>query len=284
VLRASCAAAVALTVIVAGCGGESDPETPSEPPAQLLTEAFANPVTSGESVADGQVALEGVPFLSDPIEVHLDGPFEAAPDGGLPSFDLQLDGEVAGFGVDGDLVSTGDDAFVVFFGENYRVGADRVAAAEARLAQTGEGLGLDPGSWFVSPRYTGSEEVEGTDTERIEATLNSRAIASDLGDAAAALGLPPVAGAIASGIREGTAEAWVAYDDNTIRRLRTEFTFEVPPAQRQLAAGATGGTATLGLAISDPGADVEIEAPSGGGFQPIDQLINRLTELAGLAL
>ena len=279
-------AALVLALAVTSCGGGDEPETPDESPAKLLTEAFASPARSGEAVADLKLALEGLPVLRDPITANVGGPFELAADGGLPSFDLALDGSVAGFGVDGELVSTGEDAFVVFFGENYRVGAERVAAAEGRLAAGGGagGLGLDPASWFESPRYAGSEDVEGTDAEKIEAGLDPAAMAEDVSAAANALGAPALIGALASGAGPGEIEAWVAYDDHTVRRLRMAFPFQVPPGQRRLAAGATGGTVQLGVELTDIGAEVEIAPPEGGGFQPIDQLIGRLRDLASLGL
>ncbi|MDP9228139.1 MAG: hypothetical protein M3M99_03685, partial [Actinomycetota bacterium] len=66
--------ALALTLVVASCG--EDPETPDQPPAQLLDEAFAQPPSSGEAVVDIELALEGQPLLSDPITADLEGPFE----------------------------------------------------------------------------------------------------------------------------------------------------------------------------------------------------------------
>jgi hypothetical protein len=196
-----------------------------------------------------------------------------------------MDAEVAGFGVDGQLVSTGEDAFVGFFGENYRVGAARITAAEQRLAAAGGagGLGVDPASWFVSPHYAGAEDVEGAETELVEAELDQAAMSSDLGAAATALGAPPLVGAIAAGAGPGgEIEAWVAFEDQTVRRLRVSFPFTVPAAQRAVASGVTGGEAQLGVELSDVGADVEVEPPAGGGFQPIEQLIARLRDLAAL--
>jgi hypothetical protein len=279
--------ALALTASLlafAGCGG-GDPDTPSEPPAELLSQAFANPAQSGVAAIDATANLEGSSLLAGTVEAHLNGAFERAADGGLPAFDLEMDAEVAGFGVDGDLVSTGEDAFVGFFGETYRVGADRVSAAEQRLAAAGGagGLGLDPAAWFASPRYAGAEDVEGTEAERIEAELDEAAMARDLTAAATALGAPPVLGAIASGAQPGgEVEAWIAYEDDTMRRLRVSFPFVVPAAQRVAASGISGGTAELGVELSSVGEEVEIENPAGGGYQPIEQLIGRLQDLASL--
>jgi hypothetical protein len=282
-------AALALALGAAGCGdGGSDHEQPSETPEELLRQAVANPATSGEAQIDVDATLEGGSLLAGATGAEMEGPFALDEAGGLPSFDFELDAEVAGFGVDGEVVSTGEDAFVVFFGENYRVGAARVAQLErGLLAARDEGgppsLALAVDKWFTDPRYGGSEEVAGTETERIEGTLNSQAAAQDLTGLMAALGAPPLIRELAAGAGDGPVEAWVAYDDKTIRRLRAQFPFTVPPARQEAAGGISGGAVTLDAEISDVGADVTIEPPEGGGFQPIEQLIQRLQSLAGLA-
>jgi hypothetical protein len=277
---AALALALAAPLLLGACGGGGH-ETPSEPPTELLRQAVAAPAPSGEAGIELDAQLEGDTLLAGATTVDLDGPFALA-DAGLAEFDLAYDAEVAGFGVDGELVSTGDDAFVVFFGENYRVGPARVAQIEGRLEARGGGLGLDLVSWFRDPRYAGEEEVAGTATERIEATLDGAAAGRDIAALARALGAPPLVGALAAGAGEGPAEAWVAYDDDTIRRIRVQFPFTVPPAQRLAARGITGGVVDLEAEISDVGAEVEVEPPPGGGFQPIEQLTRRLADLASL--
>jgi hypothetical protein len=284
------AVAVLSVALLAGCGGgDSDHEPPSESPEELLREAVANPATSGEAEIDVDATLKGDSLLVGATGAELEGPFALDGAGGVPSFDFELDAEVAGFGVDGELASTGEDAFVVFFGENYRVGADRVAELErGLLAARDEGgppsLALEVDKWFSDPRYAGSEEVGGTETERIEGTLDSGAAAQDLSGLMAALGAPPLFRELAAGAGDGPVEAWVAYDDHTLRRLRAQFPFTVPPARQVEAGGISGGAVTLDAEISDVGADVSVEPPEGGGFQPIEQLISRLQSLAGLAL
>jgi hypothetical protein len=273
-----------LAALLASCG-DGEPEAPSEPPAELLREAVANPAQSGESDISLDLALEGDSLLAGPSSVGLDGPFALDPEGGIPSFDFALDAEVAGFGVDGELVSTGDDAYVVFFGENYRVGPEQFDALDEQLGTAGAaGLGLRIDRWFVDPRYAGAEEVEGTETERIEGTLDRRRAGADLANLLSAFGAPPVLAEAAFRAGSGPIEAWVAFDDHTIRRVRAQFPFKVPPALRERAGGISGGAAAIDAEISDVGAEVTVEPPPGGGFQPIEQLIDRLSSLAGLAL
>ena len=268
-----------------GCGGGEDREPPSEPPAQLLSDALANPPSSGEVSLDAGAELAGDSLLSGSVGARLDGPFAAAARGELPRFGLALDAELAGFGVDGELISTGDDAFVVFFGENYRVGAPRTAQAAERwraAASGSEALGPAVASWFRSPRYAGAEEAGGVESQRIEAELDGERAGREVAAIARALGAPPLLPALAAGAGEGSAEAWVGFDDRTLRRLRIEFPFRVPAAAREAALGVASGTASVDVELSDLGEPVEIEPPPGGGFQPISQLTGRLADLARL--
>ena len=281
VARPAAVAAVLSAVLLASCGGDSDQEQPSESPEELLRQAVANPAASGEAEIVVDATLQGDSLLAGATGAELQGPFALDEGGGLPSFDFELDAEVAGFGVDGEIVSTGEDAFVVFFGENYRVGAARVAELERGLPAA---LALEVDGWFIDPRYAGSEDVGGTETERIEGTLDSRAAARDLSGLMAGLGAPPLIRELAAGAGDGPVEAWVAYDDRTIRRVRAQFPFKVSPARQAEAGGISGGAVTLDAEISDVGADVSVEPPPGGGFQPVEQLIQRLRSLADLAL
>ena len=279
--------AVALcAALLASCGGDEERDPPSEPPAELLATAAANPPASGEAAINLGAALEGTSVLAGNTTAEASGPFALDESGGLPSFDLSADAEVAGFGVDVDLVSTGDDAFVVFFGENYRVGPELTAQVEDSLAagaaQAG-GLGIDVAEWVDDPAYVGNEDIGGAETVQIDGTLDAEAAGEDLAALGRALGATGLIESIAAGAEPGPVSAWVAYDDQTFRRLALEIPFTVPPRLAEQAAGITGGVVGLELEVTDVGAEVTIEPPEGGGFQPIDQLISRIIDLASLA-
>jgi hypothetical protein len=286
-----CALSTALiAVALAACGGNSEPAEPSEPPAQLLARAAAHPAESAVATIQADLSLDGNSLLAGDSSLDLHGPYRLDP-GGLPSFDFDLDAEVAGFGIDGSVVSTGDDAFVVFFGENYRLGAKRYATLERGLKAAREeggppSLSLDPVTWFEDPRYAGAEDVAGTECERIDGKLNARAAQRDLTGLLAGLGA-------SSGLRTavrpagaGSVSAWVAFDGDTIRRISLEAPIQVQSAR----IGGAGdprwvlGQLTLDAQISSVGTDAAIEPPPGGGFQPIERLIERIDDLAGLAL
>jgi hypothetical protein len=277
--RTRCAALAATAAIfAAGCGDE--PESPDEPPAELLREAAANPVASGEVAIELDLELDGESLLAGPSSVDAEGPFERG-EGALPRFALSGDAEVGGFGIEGAVVSTGDDAFVDFFGELYRVGPERIAEVERRLGASG-GLGLDVSGWIGDPAYGEIESVGGADAQAIEGTLQTEAAVGELATLAEAVGAPALVRALAEGARPGPVEAWVALDDTTLRRIRVQFPFTVPPELLAAARGIRGGEVTLEAEVSDAGAEVEISPPPGGGFKPIESLISELRGLARL--
>ena len=235
--------AVASALLVSACGREDEPSPPpSLPPDRTLDRAFQRLPESGTASIDLEARRLGDP--SETAGAQLDGPFSRAQRGEIPSFDLEGEAEAQGFGVELSLVSTGDDAYVVFFGENYRVGRERVSA----LAQES----LDPRAWLGPGKHVGTDEVDGVDAYVIEAPLTDR-VSEDLGRlGAASFGL--------GGPLKGTAQVWVGADDGVIRRL-------------EIASDALD----LDLRLFDLGEPQTIEPPPGGGFQPIDDLLDRIS-------
>lgn len=241
------AAAIALALLPASCGGDDEPPPPELSAAAMLDRAFEQLPASGVAQIDLEAQVPQV--SSQPVTVELEGAFVSGDGASIPSFDLEGEADAAGFGVEVELVSTGDDAYVVFFGENYRVGADRVAALNQRAP------GVNPRSWFGATRHAGTEEVEGTDSYRIEAPLQSDRVGADL----EGLGLGAVD---LRGLEGGSIETWVGAEDGAIHRLHL-----------------VSEALELDLVLSDLGEQQRIEPPAGGGFQPIEDLLRRIPGL-----
>lgn len=265
------ALAMAMTSqVMLGCG-DDDPEPPEEPPRVLLERALAQPIESGEIEIDATVALEDSSLLEDPASLSLSGPFETR-GAAVPRFELDFDASVAGYGLDGELISDGDDGYVVFFGENYRLGMDHIDNADRRLANAvAGGLAPDPLSWIVRPRYDGSEEVGGDHCHRIEGSLAPEPLAEDLEAVGDDLGLSSP-GAVARRLRGGTATFLVAAGDGTLCGLGADAELTGP------------GELDLELRLSDLGEPQEIERPEGGGFQAVEELLARFERLAGVTI
>jgi hypothetical protein len=240
--------------LAVGCGGDEEESRKVDAEA-LLDSAFSHPIASAVASIDLVAGAESVPSLSVPVSVSLDGPYVSGGGGRIPSADWELEAEVAGFGVDGELVSTGDNVYLSVFGDNYQVGR---AAVEARR-QTLADPGLDPRSWFGPATYDGDEEVEGIATARIDAPLRTARLAADLEGLGGRLGLPsvrPPAG-------PGTIQAWIGIDDGIVRGLRID----------------AGEDLAVELVLSEVGEPQEITIPAGGGFKPIGDLLSSLQDL-----
>jgi hypothetical protein len=255
--------------VLLGCGG-SDPEPPEEPPAVLLERALAAPISSGEVEIDAEVVLEDSSLLEEPASFSASGPFELR-GAAVPRFDLDFDASVAGYGIGGELVSDGEDGYVVFFGENYRLGSDHIDNADRRLSEAAAGgLAVDPASWIARPRYDGSEEVGGEHCHRIEGALVPERLATDLRAAGDALGLSSP-GAIAERLRRGTI-AFFATSNGALCGLGLDAELSGP------------GSLELDLRLSDLGEPQEIERPEGGGFQAVEELLARFERLGGVTI
>ena len=231
-MRRSLAIAAVIAAVLAGCGGGSHHET--VPPEAMLDAAAAHPIGSADAEIEARLRVDGVPRLSGPISLHLDGPYRSGGGTRIPSFDWRLSASALGFPVGGRLVSTGDNVYLTVYGNQYEVGAPAVADANARLAEAG-GLRLDLRSWLGTARVTGQDNAGGVDCERIAAPLRGDAVAHDLAPLAEALGVeaPSVS---------GRAVACVGFDDRVLHELELE---PLSASRRRTAPGSPGPTRSI---------------------------------------
>ena len=244
-----------------------------------------NPVESGEAQIELDMTLQGQSLLAGPADVALDGPFAlgrraACRASTSPSTPRSPASEsTAPWSPPATTPSSSSSA--------------RTTASEPTAWLRSRRGWPPPAGWRAASASTsragsrtrptpGRRKSGGAETERIEGTLRSEAVAKDLTALAGAVGAPGLVRGLAAGVESGPVEASVAFDDDTIRRLRAQFPFTVPVAQRASTSGITGGVVDLRAEVSDVGSEVEIEPPSGGGFQPIEDLIGRLRDLASL--
>jgi hypothetical protein len=254
-------AVVLVCAALAGCGGEDPPAEPDQPPAALLEEALSTPIESGEISIDLH-APEGA--------VELDGPFELR-GAAVPRFDLEFEAEVAGYGVDGELISDGEDGYVVFFGENYRLGTDHIDNADRRIEQAvASGLEVDPADWIAEPRYDGTEEVGGEHCHRIAGGLRIAPLRADLEELSATLDLNSP-GELAEELNTGAATFLVQDGAPLLCGFSLDAELE-------------GGELDLDVRFSDLGEAQEIERPPGGGFDAVEELLARFERIAGVRI
>jgi|SRR5690242_13999512 len=258
-----------LVVNATGCGGASHHTVD---PKVMLDSAAAHPIASADTDTDLRLRVEGVPRLSGPLHLRLEGPYRRGGGERIPSFDWRLSASALGFPVGGRLVSTGDDVYLTVYGDQYEVGRPAVSAANARLASAG-GLRLRVRRWLGPARVTGAGSAGGADCERIAAPLRGDAVRRDLAPLAGELGVdsPSVS---------GQAVACVGYDDRVLHELQVSAVLGLSPADSARLAGATAVHVEADVVNGDVGKPQQIEAPS-GPFRPIRDLFLTLQDLAG---
>lgn len=270
-LRPTAIAGLLALAMLQGCGGGDPPSQPEGPPRALLERALAQPLESGEVEIDAEVALEGSSLLEEPARFSASGPFGLR-GAAVPRFALEFDASVAGYGVDGELISDGEDGYVVFFGENYRLGTDHIDTADRRLAQAvAGGLDAEPSSWIEAPGYDGTEQVDGEHCHRLLGPLRVAALRADLAEISTLVGLDS-ADAIARRLESGVIRFLVADGDGSLCGFSVDARLAGP------------GELELDVRLSELGEPQEIERPEGGGFQAVEELLARFERVAGVTI
>jgi hypothetical protein len=256
-----------------GCGGSSHPRVE---PEEMLDSAAAHPIASARTEIDLRVQVRGAPRLSGPLHLRLDGGYVSGGQRRIPSFDWRFTASALGFPVGGKVVSTGHNAYLSVYGDNYEVGRGPVAAANewiSRMDESDEPLDLRPRHWFGRARVEGEGQEGGVDCERIVAPLRAAALAGDLTALASALGLssPPSL--------RGTVRSCVGFDDRVFHELGVDAEVGIPAADRQRLGGATSAHVDLEIVNSEVGEQQQISIPAGGGYRPIRDLFLTLNDL-----
>jgi hypothetical protein len=282
------ASVAALALSACGGGGGND----SGDAKKTLSDAFKTPIKSANVSLDISAKVEGVPQLSQPVSLKLSGPYESRGANKVPKLDWDVNVSGAGQTFSGKLISTGDNAFVGFQGQNYEVGTALVKQFEQQATQqtgqqglTPKQLGIDPGSWIKDAKDDGEEDVAGAKTTKITGGLDIEKMLNDLNGAVdkagSAMGgsapsklTPEQIAQVRQIVKDPTFEAFVSKDDKTLRRLTTTIAFTIPEAQRQQASGATGGTITFSIQFANVGQPAQVTAPTDA--KPLSELQQQL--------
>ena len=255
----------------AGCGGSSHPRVN---PEVMLDSTRPGP--TAQTQIDLRLQVRGVPRLSGPLRLRMEGGYVAGGYRRIPSFDLKFTANALGIPVDGEVVSTALNAYLSVYGDNYEVGPSAVSAANEwinRVNESGEPLDLQPRDWFGRARVEGESNEGGADCERIAAPLRAVALSDDIDALAGALGLasPPLV--------RGTIRGCVGFDDRVLHQFAIDAELGIPPADQQQLGGATSAHLELDVVNSNVGDQQEISKPGGGGYRPIRDLALSLNDL-----
>ncbi len=289
-----------LTLALVACGGAGDRGGNADP-EQLLDSAFANPIPTSITEATVVAQVEGLKGLPGALELRVEGPYVSGKGQEIPSVDWAVDVAAGALGLTGELVSTGDNVFVVLGGEPYEVGRRPVARQnrQVRAATRAAGgtpkpltnLGIHPRDWFRDPSVVGEEVVDDVETVHVTAGLDAPQVVEDGHEVANNLGLagpepaptrlsPDQAGSVKRQIERGSIDAWIGIDDEVVRRFRVELAFAVAPAQRNEVGGARSGTVILDILQLEVGEEQTVEGPSRG--RPIAEIVDALPGIPGL--
>lgn len=285
-LAALALALVAVALVAAGCGGGSSGDA-----HKLLDEAFSHPIHSANLTLNLQVTVDNVSSLRQPITASLGGPFQSNGGKTIPSFDWNFNLAFSGRSFSGTLTSTGTNAYIGVEGQNYEIGAGRVAQLNQAIArQAGQShslksFGIDPQNWVTNASVEGSAQVDGTQTTHVRAGLDVGRMLNDLdktinstrstvGGVVANRLTPQEIAQIKKVIQAPTFDVYVAKSDQTLRRVAVGISFKVPSSSQQQLRGATGGKIDFALDLANVGQPQTIQAPSGA--QPLSSLLNAL--------
>src|SRR3954447_4553730 len=170
-------------VLVAACGGKSSGDV-----KDTLDKAFSTPIKSATIDLELGLKVEGVKQLNGPVKLSVQGAYETGGNETIPKADWDIAASAAGQNFSAGFISTGDNAWVGFQGQNYEVGKQAVAQINQQIKQAAnqnknKGLsqfGIDPRNWLKDAKDEGSEKVAGTDTDHVSAALDVGKFVDDL--------------------------------------------------------------------------------------------------------
>jgi hypothetical protein len=270
---------------VSACGGSS-----SQNASTLLRQTFSgvHRVNSGNLNFALTLTPSGSRTLSTPITLSFSGPFQSLGSGKLPASDFNISLSAAGTGGSVGILSTGTNGYVTFQGQSYQLPkADfqRLESSFSSLSSSPGGsgnsgllskLGIQPLHWLENPHVVGDENVAGTSTTHIHASINVASLLNDFNTFLAKAASLGVSGSstfprgisassrnrIAGEIQSPTFDVWTGKADKTVRRLLIKLTLPVSGKTSTLLGGLRSAGIGLSLAYADLNQPQSIAAPT----------------------
>jgi hypothetical protein len=279
--------------LVAACGAKSSGDV-----KDTLDKAFSTPIKSARIDLEVSLTLDGVQRLNGPVKLSVQGPYESGGSKTIPQADWDIAASAAGQNFTAGFISTGDNAWVGFQGQNYEVGKAAVARINRQIQQAAgtnknKGLsqfGIDPRAWIKDAQDEGSAKVEGVETDHVSATLDVGELLDDLNKLVRKAG-NGVSGAqrvqispsqkeeIEDAVEDPRFDVYVGKDDSVIRRLSADLSFKVPSDKQAQLNGLKSGTLSFSLDFTEVGQPQTINAPQNA--KPLSELTTQLGGLGG---
>src|SRR5215212_11173266 len=133
--------------LLTACGGSDSGDV-----KDTLDKAFSTPIKSARIDLEVTLKLDGIKQLNGPVKLSVQGPYESGGSTTIPKADWDIAASAAGQNFSAGFISTGDNAWVGFQGQNYEVGKQAVAQINQQIKQAAgqnkkKGLsqfGIDP--------------------------------------------------------------------------------------------------------------------------------------------
>jgi hypothetical protein len=303
----------ALTLGVAACGGGEDKSSGADADATaLLKDTFGadHPIRSGRLDADLDVDLKGLAQITEPLKLHLNGPFQSNGGKTLPDFALGLDLQGGQKPITIGAVFAGGGGYLTIEGQAFDLGAElyksfKTGYEKAKASASGKSakddqaslsaLGISPLRWLQDPKNVGTEDIAGTQTVHIASGVNVAKLLEDVstllgkakgvtsaGGAAAGTEVPTTLTAqqrdtIARSIKSAKVDVWTGAKDHTLRKVAVDVRVDVPQELRAKAGNLRTGHVIFQVTIAQLNQAQKIAKPAGA--RPIGELRGALGEL-----
>jgi len=227
--------------------------------------------------------------------------------GRLPRFDFTARWTLRGQSGSLGLVSTGTAGYLTLQGTGYRMPHATFTQLESTFSRLGGSssapgggalsrLGIEPLHWLTNPRVAGTEDIGGTPTTHVRASVNVQALLADLDTVVRRAASTGVSGVgtlengisastrteIARRIRDPTVDIWTGTNDHTLRKLSIGFSLPVRGSTSNRVGAVHALTVDFVALYSNLNEPQTITAPR--TLRPISELTRRARPvLTGLA-
>jgi hypothetical protein len=303
----------ALTMGLAACGGSDDKSSSADADATtLLKDTFGanHPIRSGRLDANLDVDLKGLARITEPLSLHLNGPFQSNGGKTLPDFALGLDLQGGEKPITVGAVFAGGGGYLTIEGQAFDLGADlyktfktgyEQAKASASSKKAGDdqsslsALGISPLRWLQDPKNVGTEDIAGTQTVHLASGVNVAKLLEDVstllgkakgvtsaGGAATGAAVPTSLSAeqrdvITKSIKSAKVDVWTGAKDHTLRKVAVNVQVDVPKALRAKAGNLQTGHVIFQVTLAQLNQAQKIVKPA--NVRPISELRSALTDL-----
>lgn len=300
-----------LTMGVAACGGSDDKSSGADADAPtLLKDTFGanHPIRSGRLDANLDVDLKGLAQITQPLSLHLNGPFQSNGGKTLPDFALGLDLQGGEKPITIGAVFAGGGGYLTIEGQAFDLGADlyktfKTGYEKAKASASSKdddqaslsALGISPLRWLQDPENAGTEDVAGTQTVHLTSGVNVAKLLEDVntllgkakdvtsaGSAATGTAVPTALSAeqrdlITKSIKSAKVDVWTGVKDHTLRKVAVDVQVDVPKELRAKAGNLQTGHVIFQVTIAQLNQAQKIVKPA--NIRPIAELRSALSDL-----